>query len=117
MNGYERLKQLYLKDYQNKSVISIVKFLLSQKDMGEKYLNDEKSISQMNEYISKKAKDYAINNVAIIEDDKVYNWALEYFNNSNEELGLNKPKNIIPKYHQKDNKEEDNSVKQLTLDF
>ena len=117
MNGYERLKDLYRKDFHDKAILHITKFLLSQTDMNEKYLNEEKSLKQMMEYICKKVEAYVINNVAVVEEDTVHNWALEYFNSSNEELGLDKTKTEIPKFKTKVNKEEDSSLKQLSLDF
>lgn len=97
MNGYDRLKQLY-KSYanQDKPLMQIVKNLITQPDMNQLYLNEEKNLKQMMEFINNKAKEFAVNNVSIIEDEKVYSWAIEYFNKSNEELGFNEKKIETP---------------------
>lgn len=119
MDGYERLQKLYEKDFQNTPVIRIVNYLLKQSDMKEKYENEEKTVKQMFEYITGKAKDFKIGNAAIIEDDIVFSWAMEYFNVSNEELGLNKkPEKIVPKVAKiNEDKKEDNPQMQLSLEF
>ena len=47
------------------------------------------------DYIKSKAKEQAINNVAIIEDQNVYDWAIDYYIKSNEELGITKINNKV----------------------
>ena len=118
MDGYKRLQKLYEQDFHNTSVIRIVNYLLKQPNMEEKYENEEKTVKQMFEYITGKAKDYKIGNTAIIEDDIVFSWAIDYFNISNEELGLNKqPENKTKVTKIKDEKKEDNPQMQLSLEL
>lgn len=114
MNGYDRLKQLYKAgEHKDEPLIKIIKHLLRQSDMSDCYLKKEKNLTQMMEFISDKAKEQAINQVAVIEDETVYGWAVDYFSRSNEELGINPPK---PKSTPKAVKEKpENTNAQLSL--
>lgn len=96
MNGYDRLKLQYKENLNaDKALIKIIKHLLNQSEMSDIYLKDEKNIKEMMDYIKSKAKEQAVNNVAIIEDQNVYDWAIEYYIKSNEELGINKINNKV----------------------
>lgn len=112
MNGYERIKELFLKDEnKDKSLVEIVKHLMQQPNMNELYFNQDKNLEDMMSFIENKAKDQAVNNVAIIPDTQVYDWAILYFTKSNEELGLTKketPTKTIPK---RETKIDDNQLK------
>lgn len=89
--GLERIKKLSAK-VKDKAVLKIINYLLSREDMNEKYLNEEKSLTQMIEFIKAKAKEKATNGVAMIEDDEVYSWAIHYFDESNKDLKISKIK-------------------------
>ena len=116
MDGYERLKQLYRDDGKNDNALNIIlEYLIKVPDMSEVYLNQEKNLTQMMSYINRKAKEQAVNNVAVIEDETVYNWSLEYFKKGNEELGLNDPIPITLKT--KVEKKEDKPTGQLSLEL
>lgn len=117
MNGYDRLKELYQNEYPNDPIKKILDYLLNCPNMNDKYLNEEKSIKQMYKFIISKAENYKVDNTAIVEDETVYQWAIDYFNASNEELGLKK--NEIPKYQTKTKieKKEDNNQIQFSLEF
>lgn len=108
MNGYERIKSLYLNTTnRDKSLIEIVKYLMQRNGMSDLYLNEEKNLDEMMKFINKKAKEQAVNNVAVILDDEVYQWAIEYFSKSNEELGLTKkPENNKVKEESKEDKDQ-----------
>lgn len=96
MNGYDRLKLQYKENLNaDNALIKIIKHLLNQPEMSDIYLKDEKNIKEMMDYIKSKAKEQAVNNVAIIEDQNVYDWAIEYYIKSNEELGINKINNKV----------------------
>ena len=57
---------------------------------------EEKSLKQMVEYIKSEAKKQAVNGMAMIEDEEVYGWAIHYFDETNEKLGLKvETKNIV----------------------
>ena len=119
MNGYIRLKELYQESLnQNTSLTKIVDYLLRQEDMNNNYLNEEKSLSQMNEYIINRAKKFANNNVAIIEDNVVYNWAIKYFSLSNEELGIIEEKKEVETHIiNKEINNKNSNINQLSLEL
>ena len=89
MEGYDRIKNQYL-ELSNKTAYAnkIVRHLMTQPNMNEHYLNEEKSIEQMMKYINDKAREQAVNNVAVILDEDVYKLAIKYYTQSNEELGI-----------------------------
>lgn len=92
--GLERIKKLSAK-VKDKAVLKIINYLLSRKDMNEKYLNEEKTLTQMIEFIKAKAKEKATNGVAMIEDDEVYSWAIHYFDESNKDLKISRTKEDV----------------------
>lgn len=87
MNGIKRLEEM-LKGQKDKYLIKIVNYLMLQTEMDEAFLNKEKNLKEMAQYIKDNARKEAIDNVAVIEDNEVYQWAKDYFNKSNEELGI-----------------------------
>lgn len=95
MLGIERIKILG-SEVKDKALLKVIEYLVSREDMNEKYLNEEKSLKQMVEYIKSEAKKQAVNGMAMIEDDEVYGWAIHYFDETNEKLGLKvETKNIV----------------------
>ena len=95
MLGIERIKILG-SEVKDKALLKVIEYLVSREDMNEKYLNEEKSLKQMVEYIKSEAKKQAINGMAMIEDEEVYGWAIHYFDETNEKLGLKvETKNIV----------------------
>lgn len=88
LDGIERIKIL-AKEVKDKSLLKIIDYLLTRNDMNDKYLNEEKSLSQMIQYIKSEAKKRAINGVAVIEDEEVYNLAIHYFDEANSNLKIN----------------------------
>ena len=89
MNGTERLSEM-IKGQKDKYLQIIVNHLMLQTEMSEAFLNEEKNLKDMATYIKDLAKKQATNNVAVIEDAVVFQWAKDYFNKSNEELGIKK---------------------------
>ena len=89
MNGIERLSEM-IKGQKDKYLQIIVNHLMLQTEMSEAFLNEEKNLKDMATYIKDLAKKQATNNVAVIEDAVVFQWAKDYFNRSNEELGIKK---------------------------
>lgn len=94
MDGIERIKVL-ASDITDKPLLKIVEYLLTRSDMNEKYLSEEKSLSQMVQFIKSEAQKQAVNGLAMIEDDEVFGWAIHYFDETNENLGLNKKTDIV----------------------
>lgn len=89
MEGIERLETEVI-EMNNSSITNIFNYLKTKTNLYEKFNNTEKSIKEMYDYIYQKARQHQRNNVAIIEDKIVYLWAINYFNKSNEELGITK---------------------------
>ena len=91
MKGIERIKIL-ASEIKDKPLLKIIEYLLTREDMNEKYLNEEKSLKQMVEFIKKNAKKQAQNGIAMIEDETVYSWAIHYFDETNKDLELSSDK-------------------------
>ena len=97
MEDIERLETEVL-EMNDSSVSAIFNYLKTRKDLYEKFNNKEKSIEQMWDYICDKARKMSKNNVAVVQDNLVFIWAVNYFCKSNEELGIKekKTKKVIP---------------------
>lgn len=87
MEGIERIRIL-ASEIKDETLLKIVNYLMSRKDMNEKYLNEEKTLKQMVSFIKEKAKKRAKDGMAMIEDEVVYSWAIHYFDEANENLKL-----------------------------
>lgn len=98
--GMERIKIL-ASDVKDNAVLEIVNYLLSREDMNEKYLNEEKSLKGMLEYIRSKAKIKVVNNMAIIKDEEVFSWAIHYFDETNNDLKINSTENKVEQKNEK----------------
>lgn len=106
MEGIERLRKMLEGNFQKpiqKPIFKIFMYLKTREDMDEKYLNPEKNLIQMYEYIRTEAKKQMVDRVAFLDDPVVYSLAIHYFDESNEDLGLNKKieKLQLPKQEQK----------------
>lgn len=101
MEGIQRLSKM-IEGQKDKYLIIIVNHLMLQTEMNEAFLNEEKNLKEMATYIKDKARKQATNGVAVIEDDVVFQWAKDYFNKSNKELGIKK----IEKATKVENKED-----------
>mgnify|MGYP003472603773 CR=1 FL=1 len=101
MDGINRLAKL-LKKQKDKYLNIIVNYLMLQTELNEAFLNEEKNLKDMATYIRDLAKKQATNNVAVIEDSVVFQWAKNYFLKTNEELGIKKVK--LEKAKQSDTK-------------
>lgn len=93
MNGIERIKVL-ASEVKDEAVLEIVKYLVSRTDMNDKYLNEEKSLKQMIDFILKEAKKKSENNMAMIKDDVVFGWAIHYWDEDNKDLDLSSSDNV-----------------------
>lgn len=88
MEGIERIKVL-ASEIKDEALLQIVNYLLTRKDMNDKYLNEEQSLKQMVEFIRRSAKEKSKGQGWIMmTDEEVYNYAIHYFDESNESLGL-----------------------------
>lgn len=106
MNGFEKLRT-QIKDEKDIATKEVVKYLETRKELEEDYLNKEKTITQMREFIREKADKFKENGWAYITDPVVLSWAVMYFSLPNEFLKI-KYKQITSK---KENKNTSNSDK------
>jgi len=93
VNGIERIKVL-ASEVKDEAVLEIVKYLISRTDMDDKYLNEEKSLKQMIDFIVNEAKKKSENNMAMIKDDVVFGWAIHYWDEDNKDLDLSSSDNV-----------------------
>ena len=89
MDGLERLEKEAV-EMNNHNVILIFNYIKEKESLRDKFNNEEKTIKGMYEFICNKARIVSQNNVAMVQDNIVYLWAMAYFNKTNEELGINK---------------------------
>lgn len=91
-NGIEKIKTLASKE-KNLSIKKVADYLVTRSDMDEKYLNENKDLEKMWSYITERAKKQAVNGVACINDEEIYNWAIHYWDESEEDLKNEKETN------------------------
>lgn len=108
MKGFERLKVME-KEENNSFISEIVEYLLTRKDMEDKFLNEKKTLNKMNEFIQQKALSLCIDNKKKLgnssikyssvglNNNQVYLWAIMYFSLPDEMLELDKLKEKIEK--------------------
>lgn len=89
MEGLLRLEQEAI-ETNNHNIILIFNHLKEIITQKEKFNNSEKNIKDMYSFICDKARKSATDNVAIIDDKVVFLWAYNYFDKSNDELGITK---------------------------
>lgn len=125
MEGIKRINDM-AKGQKDFVLLEIVKYLASRSDMNEKYLNKEKSLKGMAAYIqgeiikdfckrmdTKSPESFAqevkygkksLKCLAVgMSEQRTFELAINYFNKSNEELGIKEEKKQI----QKNNNEND----------
>ena len=88
--GIERLKAMLAEFEDGYSLKAVVDYLITKTDMDEKFLNEEKSLKGMEKFITERARNLAVNNVAMVKDNMVYSWGVVYFSQSNDFLGIKK---------------------------
>ncbi len=89
MTGFERLKE-QVKDQKDKALLQTVDYLLSREEMEQKYLNEEKTVDEMAQFIRKKGLKYYQNGWNYIPNEVVYAWAIMYFSFPNSFLKIEK---------------------------
>lgn len=105
MDGIERIKQ-FSKETKDQNIKKVAEYLINREDMNDKFLNEEKNLNDMWEFIRDQAREKAVNGCAVLEDQDVYNLAVHYFDETNEALGIKKAKKTT------DNKKQDAKVKE-----
>lgn len=120
MKGIERIKQ-FSKETKDQNIKKVAEYLINREDMNDKFLNEEKNLTDMWEFIRDKAREKAINGCAVLEDQDVYNFAVHYFDETNEALGIktskkqNKPKEENTKQEAKVEENESNTKQEAEV--
>lgn len=89
MSGIERLKIL-IEGQEDKALLKIVDYLLTREDLKDNYLNENKNLKNMVDYIKSEAKKQSKDGCCYVEDEVVYKWAVNYFSKTDDELGIKK---------------------------
>ncbi|MBO6232948.1 MAG: hypothetical protein J6I85_07045 [Clostridia bacterium] len=116
LDGLKRLEK-ELDELNDSMIKKVFKYLKSKPQLYGLFNNEEKSLKQLKKYIWDMAMKIKENNVACVEDNVVYLWAINYFLKSNEELGLNKKEETRkvpnkPKENELETKQEEISKEQ-----
>jgi len=128
MNGFDRLRE-QVKDQEDSALKQVIEYLISRDDMEQKYLNEEKNIKEMCNFIKEKGKVHAKNGWNFITNEVVFAWAIMYWALPNAFLKINTPKetknsvteekttknNVVSINTAKKVLEEKKQVEQLTL--
>ena len=81
------MEQLYEQANNDTSILNILDYLKKKSENDEvfksKLNNEKKNVEEMMQFIFGKAKAKANENVAIIQDNEVYGWAIHYFDEDN----------------------------------
>ena len=93
MNGIERLKEA-VKGQEDGALRQTVDYLISRNDMEQKYLNEEKTLKGMVDFIHDKAKKHIKSGWTYITNEVVYAWAVMYFALPNELLKIKEKKEL-----------------------
>lgn len=91
MNGFDRLRE-QVKDQEDSALKQVIEYLISRDDMEQKYLNEEKNIKEMCNFIKEKGKVHAKNGWNFITNEVVFAWAIMYWALPNAFLKINTPK-------------------------
>lgn len=93
MNGIERLQEA-VKGQEDAALRQTVDYLISRKDMEQRYLNEEKNLKGMVDFIREKSKKHLKNGWTYITNEVVFAWAIMYFSLPNELLKIKENKEI-----------------------
>ena len=108
MNGIERLQEA-VKGQEDAALRQTVDYLISRKDMEQRYLNEEKNLKGMVDFIREKSKKHLKNVWTYITNEVVFAWAIMYFSLPNELLKIKENKEIQKKPN-KEVKEKNNVI-------
>lgn len=89
MKGVDRLKKL-AEGQENPSLLKVIEYLVNIDELDEMYLNVDKSLKSMVDYIKNQANKLSKDGYCWVEDTTVYEWAVNYWSKSDEELGIKK---------------------------
>lgn len=93
MNGFDKLKEeLEKQDPNDYALKDTVNYLLTRKDLEPKYLNEEKSVKQMHDFIVSKGQKHIGSGWSYIQDNVVFAWAVMYYSLPNSFLKIDTEK-------------------------
>lgn len=92
MNGFDRLREMLdewlKKNKDDEAFKQTVNYLLDRPDLEQKYLNEEKTLNGLNDFIKQKGKKHLLNGWCYITNEVVYAWAVMYFSLPNSFLKI-----------------------------
>lgn len=102
MNGFDRLKE-QMEGQEDHALQEVVNYLLTREDMEPRYLNEEKTLERMCDFIKEKARKNAKNGWNFVSNEIVFAWAIMYFSLPDSLLQISPP---TPKKVEKPKKDE-----------
>lgn len=91
MNGFDRLRE-QIEGKKNPALVATVDYLLTRDDMENKYLNEEKNIEEMEDFINANANKTKDNRWTYVTNEVVFAWAVMYYSFPNSFLKIEKKK-------------------------
>ena len=91
MNGFDRLRE-QIEGKKNPALVATVDYLLTRDDMENKYLNEEKNIEEMEDFINANANKTKDNKWTYVTNEVVFAWAVMYYSFPNSFLKIEKKK-------------------------
>lgn len=92
MNGFDRLRKMLdewlEKHKEDEAFKQTVNYLLERNDLEPKYLNEEKTLDGLNDFIKEKGRRHLLNGWCYITNEVVYSWAVVYFTMPNSFLKI-----------------------------
>ncbi len=109
MNGFEKIKK-QAEGQKDVALNAVVNYLLSRDDMQKYYLNEEKTLEGMVNFIKDKAKAHIKGGWTYVTNEVVYSWAVMYFSLPNEFLKIKKEDTKKVKVKNEENESTKNNV-------
>lgn len=115
MSGFDRLKEMLdewlKKNKDDEAFKQTVDYLLTRNDLEPKFLNPEKTLKQLNEFIHEKGRKHLLNGWCYITNEVVYAWAVMYFSLPNSFLKIeDKQKTTVNKNTKKETTTKNNVI-------
>ncbi len=92
MNGFNRLREMLdewlKKNKDDEAFKQTVNYLLDRPDLEPKYLNEEKTLDGLHDFIHEKGKRHLLKGWCYITNEVVYSWAVMYFSLPNSFLKI-----------------------------
>lgn len=109
MTGIQRLQEM-VKDQEDSALNETVNYLITRKDMENRYLKENKTLDNMCKFIQNKAKTHSKNGWNFITNEVVFAWAIMYFSLPDEFLKIKPRENNNNKVSKNSNLSKSNIV-------